>query len=67
MIRVTNVYPGEVNTPLLEQRPSPVSEDHRLRILQPDDVAAVIVSLIELPEAVHIPEIVVKPLSQQWY
>ncbi len=66
-IRVTNVYPGEVNTPLLEQRPSPVSEDHRLRILQPDDVAAVIVSLIELPEAVHIPEIVVKPLSQQWY
>lgn len=66
-VRITNVYPGEVNTPLLEQRPSPVTEEHKERILQPEHVADLLVSLIALPSAVHIPEIVVKPLSQGWY
>lgn len=66
-IRITNIYPGEVNTPLLEQRPSPVTEEHKERILQPEDVAEFIVSLIALPKSVHIPEVVVKPLSQGWY
>ena len=66
-VRVTNVYPGEVNTPLLEQRPAPVSEEHKQRILQPEHVAELVVSLIALPTAVHIPELVVKPLSQGWY
>ncbi len=32
-IRVTNVYPGEVDTPILEKRPTPVSDEHRSRIL----------------------------------
>ena len=66
-VRITNVYPGEVNTPLLEQRPAPVSEEHKQRILQPEHVAELIVSLIALPSEVHVPELVVKPLSQGWY
>ena len=66
-IRITNVYPGEVNTPLLEQRPTAVSEEHKQRILQPEHVAAALVSLIALPTEVHIPELVIKPLSQGWY
>ncbi|MEM7477668.1 MAG: SDR family oxidoreductase [Planctomycetota bacterium] len=66
-VRITNVYPGEVNTPLLEQRPAPVSDEHKQRILQPEHVAAAMVSLIKLPKEVHIPELVIKPLSQGWY
>lgn len=66
-IRITNVYPGEVNTPLLEQRPLPVSEEHKERILQPEHVAELMVALIALPTAVHIPELVVKPLTQGWF
>lgn len=66
-VRVTNIYPGEVNTPLLEQRPAPVSDEHKQRILQPEDVAELIVALIALPKAVHVPEVVVKPLSQDWF
>ncbi len=66
-IRVTNVYPGEVNTPLLEQRPQPVSEEHKQNILQPEHVAELVVSLTQLPEQVHVPELVVKPLMQGWY
>lgn len=66
-IRVTNVYPGEVNTPLLEQRPAPVSEDHKAKILQPEHVAEAMVALIALPKEVHIPELVIKPILQSWY
>jgi NADP-dependent 3-hydroxy acid dehydrogenase YdfG len=66
-IRITNVYPGEVNTPILEERPTPVTEEHRQRILQPEDVAQLILSIIALPQKVHVPEVVIKPLSQQWY
>lgn len=66
-IRLINVYPGEVNTPILDHRPTPVSEEHRQRILQPNDVAQVLTNLASLPPHVHIPEIVIKPLSQEWY
>ncbi len=66
-VRVTNVYPGEVNTPLLEQRPAPVSEEHKARILQPDDVGELILALVALPDSLHIPELVFKPLTQGWY
>lgn len=65
-VRVTNVYPGEVNTPILENRPQPVSEEHKQRILQPEHVAELIVCLISLPQQVHVPEVVIKPLSQAW-
>jgi NADP-dependent 3-hydroxy acid dehydrogenase YdfG len=66
-IRVTNVYPGEVDTPILERRPTPVTEDHRQRILRPEDIAEVVVGLAILPDRVHVPEIVIKPVSQQYY
>ncbi len=65
-VRVTNVYPGEVDTPLLKQRPAPVTEEHRARMLQADHVGKLVVSLIELPREVHVPEVVVKPLTQEW-
>ncbi len=63
-IRVTNVYPGEVDTPILEQRPSPVSDEHRSRILRPEDVAAMVVAIAALPPRAHVPEIVIKPRLQ---
>lgn len=66
-IRVTNVYPGEVDTPILEQRPVPVTEEHRQKILKPEDIASVVVGLAALPARVHVPEIVIKPVHQQYY
>jgi NADP-dependent 3-hydroxy acid dehydrogenase YdfG len=38
-IRVCNIYPGEVDTPILENRPQPVTAEQRRIILQPEDVA----------------------------
>jgi NADP-dependent 3-hydroxy acid dehydrogenase YdfG len=66
-IRVTNVYPGEVDTPILEQRPTPLSEEHRQKILRPEDIAEVVVGLAALPHRVHVPEVVIKPIPQQFY
>jgi len=66
-VRVTNVYPGEVNTPILDKRPVPVSDAHKAQILQPEDIAAMILAIAVLPPRAHVPEIVIKPLSQVYY
>jgi NADP-dependent 3-hydroxy acid dehydrogenase YdfG len=63
-IRVTNVYPGEVNTPILEHRPNPVSDDHKASILQPEDVGELVVAIATLPARAHIPDVVIKPTWQ---
>ena len=41
-IRSTMIYPGEVNTPILANRPVPVPDDRKAAILQPEDVAAAV-------------------------
>lgn len=66
-VRITNVYPGEVNTPILDRRPVPVSDDHRAAILQPADIAALVVTICQLPPRAHVPEIVIKPTTQEWF
>jgi NADP-dependent 3-hydroxy acid dehydrogenase YdfG len=63
-IRVTNIYPGEVDTPILEHRPVPVTPEQRAKILQPEDVAAAILFVVTLPPRASVPELVIKPTSQ---
>jgi NAD(P)-dependent dehydrogenase (short-subunit alcohol dehydrogenase family) len=65
-VRVTNIAPGEVDTPILEHRPSPVSDEHRSRILQPEDVGAAVVMIATLPARAHIPELIIKPTWQDF-
>lgn len=66
-IRVCNIYPGEVDTPILENRPTPVSEAQRQIILQPEDVAQSVVFVASLPARVSIPELIIKPTAQLYY
>ena len=63
-IRICGVYPGEVNTPILDVRPKALDDAHRQRILQPEDVAAAVLFIARLPAHVVIPELVITPLSQ---
>lgn len=63
-IRITTVYPGEVDTPILEHRPVPVSAEHRAKILQPEDVAAAVLMVVSLPARAHVPDLVIKPTTQ---
>ncbi|MBX3411764.1 MAG: SDR family oxidoreductase [Pirellulales bacterium] len=65
-IRVTTVHPGEVDTPILKNRPVPVTEEHRARILQSEDVAAAVLMVACLPPRAHVPELVIKPTSQDY-
>jgi NADP-dependent 3-hydroxy acid dehydrogenase YdfG len=65
-IRVSNVYPGEVNTPILEVRPQPVTQEQRQKILQPEDVAAAVLFVAALPPHVSVPELVIKPTAQTY-
>jgi NAD(P)-dependent dehydrogenase (short-subunit alcohol dehydrogenase family) len=65
-IRVTSIYPGEVNTPILENRPNPVSDEHRRNILQPEDVASAILYVAGLPPHVVVPELVITPVGQTY-
>jgi NADP-dependent 3-hydroxy acid dehydrogenase YdfG len=66
-VRVTNIYPGEVNTPILDNRPTPVTQEHKEAILQPEDIASLVVTICRLPARANVPEIVIKPTIQQWY
>ena len=60
-IKVTNLYPGETNTPLIDQRPEPPSREKRDQMLQPQDVAACVVAIAKLPARAVVPEMVITP------
>jgi NADP-dependent 3-hydroxy acid dehydrogenase YdfG len=63
-IRIINIYPGEADTPLLGQRPEPVPDERRQRMLHPEDIAACVVTIAKLPPHVMVPELVITPLYQ---
>ncbi len=60
-IRVTSLYPGEANTPLVDKRPVPPPPEKRARMLQPEDIAACVVFLARLPDRAVVPELVITP------
>lgn len=60
-VRVTNVYPGETNTPILDKRPVPVSDERKANCVQPEDIAAMVVAIAKLPPRATVPEIVITP------
>ena len=66
-IRVTSICPGEVDTPLLDGRPTPVSAEHRAKILQPEDVADACLMVACLPPRAHVHELVIKPTWQEYF
>jgi NADP-dependent 3-hydroxy acid dehydrogenase YdfG len=65
-IRSTIISPGDINTPLLDKRPVPVSAEQRAKILQPDDIAAAALFVATLPAHVSVPELVIKPIGQMY-
>ncbi len=65
-IRVTNICPGEVDTPLLDGRPVPLSAEHRARVLQASDIADVVLTVACLPPRAHVHELVIKPTWQDY-
>jgi NAD(P)-dependent dehydrogenase (short-subunit alcohol dehydrogenase family) len=60
-IKVTNIYPGETNTPIVDKRPTPPPPEKRAQMLQPEDIAACVVTVAKLPPRAVVPELVITP------
>lgn len=65
-IRTTAICPGEVDTPILEQRPTPVSSERRAVILRPEDVAEAVYYVANLRPGVSVPEMIITPTIQPY-
>jgi len=66
-IRVCSIYPGEIDTPILEVRPVPVTAEQRAKILKAEDVAGAILWVAGLPAHVSVPELIIKPTAQTYF
>lgn len=60
-IRATGIFPGDINTPLLNRRPIPPTPEQRAQMLQPEDVAECVMLAINLPHRAVVEELVVRP------
>ncbi|MFI5382474.1 MAG: SDR family oxidoreductase, partial [Tepidisphaerales bacterium] len=60
-IRATSIFPGDIDTPLLEKRPVQPTPEARARMLQADDVAACVMLALELPERAVVEGLVIRP------
>jgi NAD(P)-dependent dehydrogenase (short-subunit alcohol dehydrogenase family) len=60
-IRACAIFPGDIDTPLLDKRPQPPDAGARAAMLRPEDVAECALFCINLPPHVIIEEMVVRP------
>lgn len=60
-IRATSIFPGDIDTPILEKRPAPPPAEARAKMLQPEDVAECVLLAINLPPRAIIEELIVRP------
>ena len=63
-IKASTISPGEINTPILDTRPVKVSDEHKARILQPEDIGEAVLYVASQPPNVCVTEMVLKPRGQ---
>ncbi len=64
-IRATTITPGEVNTPILDDRPRPPAQAERKAMMQPEDVAAAVLLCCTLPLRTVVEELVMVPTKMR--
>jgi NADP-dependent 3-hydroxy acid dehydrogenase YdfG len=62
-IRATTLLPGMTNTPLLDNRPAPLTERERQAALQPDNIADACLFVMQSPSTVHIADMTILPFG----
>lgn len=60
-VRASALFPGDIDTPLLEKRPVVPDASARARMMQPEDIADCVLFCVRLPSRVIIEEILVRP------
>lgn len=66
-IRATAVLPGEVATPILDNRPVPVSDEDKAKMVQAEDTGDLCLFLARLPAHVCINEVIISPTHNRLY
>jgi NAD(P)-dependent dehydrogenase (short-subunit alcohol dehydrogenase family) len=64
-VRFTAILPGVVDTPILDNRPEPPSDDMRAQMLKSEDVAAACLFAVNLPPRAFVPELTILPTALQ--
>ena len=65
-IRSISIFPGEINTSMLDQRPVPPPQEARLKMVQSEDVAECAWTAANLPPNALIEELVVRPTETDY-
>ncbi len=60
-VRACAIFPGDIDTPILEKRPQVPDAAARARMLQAEDVAACALLCVNLPPRAIVEELVVRP------
>ena len=60
-VRACGIFPGDIDTPILDRRPIPPDAEARARMMQPEDIAECVLLAINLPSRVIVEEMLVRP------
>lgn len=60
-IRACSIFPGDIDTPLLDKRPVPPPAEARKKMLQPEDVADCVWLAVNLPSRAVVEELLLRP------
>ncbi len=60
-VRACAIFPGDINTPLLDKRPNPPDQSARARMMQAEDIAECVLFVINLPPRVIVEDMIVRP------
>ncbi len=60
-IRAIAIFPGDIDTPLLDKRPNPPSAEARQKMLTAEDVADCALFAINLPQRAVVEELIIRP------
>jgi NAD(P)-dependent dehydrogenase (short-subunit alcohol dehydrogenase family) len=60
-IRACSIFPGDIDTPILNHRPQPPSAEARAKMMRPEDIAACVWLVVSLPARAVVEELVVRP------
>lgn len=60
-VRACAIFPGDIDTPLLDKRPSPPPAEARAKMMRSEDIAECVLLAINLPARAVVEEIIIRP------
>ena len=64
-IRTCTIYPAEVDTPILDNRPLPPDKTARSTMMMPEDIAETILLCMRMPQRTIVQDLIVSPTIQR--